>query len=251
LAVIKQSQAREVLHHADVFDFADVKQQAQQLIDAAQQQATEIVQAARHEAGRLTSGAAEAGYARGLEQGLNEGRERGQREGFESTVKELKPKLEATLAAWNDALDRWESERTCMFLEARRDVLELALKLARKVVHRHIELEPEIVSDQLAAALMYVGKTSSLLVSIHPRDREMLDRTLAPILERLGRAEHVTLREDESLARGGCVIRTEGGRVDASIETQLRRLTESLLPGATDAQPEMRADDDTAADGDA
>lgn len=229
-----------MLHHADVFDFGDVKKQAQQLIDDARRQANEIIEAGNKEAERLTTGAAEEGYQRGLEQGLTEGRERGQREGFESTVNELKPQLEAMIAAWNDALDQWESERACMFLEARHDVLGLALKLARKVVHRHVAVDPEIVTDQLSAALELVGKSSALVVTINPNDRVLLDKTLQSILEKLGRSEHITMREDEAISPGGCIVRTEGGSVDASIETQLDRVTESLLPG-----PQRNANEDT------
>jgi len=221
------------MHHADVFDFGDVKAQAKQLIDDATTEAQRLVKEGKSEAERLTSGAAEEGYKRGLEQGLTEGRERGQKEGFESTVAELTPRLDATLNAWNEALERWDSERTCMFLEARRDVLELAMQLARKIVHRHVAIDPDIVADQLTSALSFVGKTSSLVVTINPKDRDVLDRTMQSILDALGRSEHMTLREDEAISPGGCIVRTEGGRVDASIESQLDRLTESLLPSAS------------------
>ena len=232
MAVIKQTRARKVMHHADVFDLGDIKQHAHHILDHAQQEAAAIVEAARQEAERLTSGAAEAGYARGLEQGLSEGRQRGEREGFDATIEELKPRLDATLTAWESALQHWENDRTCMFLEARRDVLELALKLARRVVHRQIEIDPSIITDQLAAALSLVGKMSSLVISINPDDRAVLGKSLGPLLEKLGRAEHVALRDDENLGRGGCIVRTEGGRVDASIDVQLDRITASLLPGA-------------------
>lgn len=243
MAVIKQTRAREIVHHTEVFDLGDVKRQAQQLLADAQRDADAIVQKARQEAQRLTSGAAQEGYARGFEQGLNEGRERGSREGFEETVKQLTPRLQTLIDAWNAALMQWESDRTCMFLEAKRDVLELALRMARMIVHRHIAVDQSVVADQLVAALKYVGKTSSLVVAVHPSDRELMSKTMPALLEQLGRCEQVALRDEPSLQPGGCVIATEGGRVDASIETQLRRLTESLIPGAPSDRAAHEPDD--------
>lgn len=251
MAVLKPSRAREVMHHAEVFDLGDVKRQAQQMLESARHEAAAIVQSAREEAERLTSGAAEAGYARGLEQGLTEGRERGQREAFEATTAEMRTRLDATIKAWNDAIERWERDRTRMLLEARRDVLDLALKLARKVVHRQIASDESIVQDQLAEALSFVARTSSLMVTINPADRELVERTMPATLAALGRAEHVTLCDDADLPRGSCVVRTEGGVVDASIGTQLDRLTESLLPGAAAKHREdaaARADADAASE---
>jgi len=55
----------------------------------------------------------------------------------------------------------------------------------------------------------------------------------------LGVCEHADLREDVAVGRGGCVVRSARGSIDATIETQLERIAATLLPARTaSAAPE-------------
>jgi flagellar biosynthesis/type III secretory pathway protein FliH len=52
------------------------------------------------------------------------------------------------------------------------------------------------------------------------------------VLERLGATIDVTFSADPNMSRGGVEVRVAEGGVDATIETQMDRIAEALLPHA-------------------
>ena len=61
--------------------------------------------------------------------------------------------------------------------------------------------------------------------------RDVLERALPGLLEKAHLTEGIELVEVDEISRGGCMVSTVEGSVDARIETQLERITEALLPG--------------------
>jgi hypothetical protein len=80
--------------------------------------------------------------------------------------------------------------------------------------------------------LELVGRPTRLVVRINPEDIERTKRDLPALAARFAGAAHAELLPDASLSRGSIVAATEAGEIDATIETQLDRIVESLLPGA-------------------
>ena len=64
---------------------------------------------------------------------------------------------------------------------------------------------------------------------MHPRDRAAIEQILPEISAALGQSVHVHLHEDAAIGRGGCVVATINGHVDATIAMQLDRLAAALL----------------------
>jgi len=230
MALIKGRQTAETAQEAIVLDLGDLSLQAKRLRERAQAEADQILAAARDEAARLKAEAHEIGRAEGLERGLTEGRETGHAEGLERGLAERGEALQTLQARWTETIEYWESERRAMVLEARRDLLSLAVRMAEKIVHRLPEVDPTVVHEQVAAAIDHVSEPCHVTIRIHPEDRSLVERALPALVERLGGTERVTLREDADVERGGCDLRHRSGRVDATLETQLRRLVEALLP---------------------
>ena len=122
-----------------------------------------------------------------------------------------------------------------MLHEARADVIRFAAALARKVVNRLVQADPSVIQDQLAQALMLVAKPTSIEVVVHPADRALVEQVLPALAQQIAGCAHCAIREDPSISAGGCVIATAAGRVDATIETQLARIAEALVPDPTPA----------------
>lgn len=239
MALIKHAEARDLAREAIVLDLGDLARQGEQLRSRSKAEADAILANARAERDRLLAGAREEGRREGLELGLAEGRRQGAEQGRAEALAEAKASLDAMVAAWTSALGSFEGQRDAMLLEARRDVLRLALKIAEKVTKRAIRLDPAVVKDQLAAVLSLVTKPTGLTIAVHPDDLARARETLPALCERLARGSHVELVADASLAPGSCVARTAGGgEIDASIDGQLDRIVEALLPGEASSQGE-------------
>ena len=104
---------------------------------------------------------------------------------------------------------------------------ELATIIARRVIAHEISLNPNIVAGLVSEGLSALGAHDRVLVrvgSAFEAARENLARRLAD------RGAHAEVRFDSSLSEYGCVVETELGRVDESIESRIATLLQALRP---------------------
>ncbi len=102
------------------------------------------------------------------------------------------------------------------------ETLDLSLAIARAVVKHEVTLAPETALAVARAALDELSAGSVVTIRVHPDD----DTTLRTGASHLGlpAATQVDVVADASIARGGCVIESGAGRVDATFDTQLARM---------------------------
>jgi flagellar biosynthesis/type III secretory pathway protein FliH len=135
--------------------------------------------------------------------------------------------------AWLDAAGGWNEQREQADRDARQSILRLGLMFAEKIVQRVVQVDSEVVVDQLAEAISYVLRPTDVTIRINAADRPTIDEALPALLKGLSNLQHVDVVDDDSISRGGCVVTYGQGRIDATIDTQMRRLVEMLIPDAT------------------
>lgn len=160
-------------------------------------EAERILAEARHEAERLRS------------QATSEGRERGL-----GAVTEL-------LTAARVASLRAQKQ-------AEEDLRVLAVRIAEKILGRELALGPDAVVDIVATALLQAGAPRDVTLRVHPDDLKALERGRPRLLERCARTQVVHLRPDPAVSRGGCIVETELGTVDARLPIQLEAIERAL-----------------------
>ncbi len=160
-------------------------------------EAERIIAAAQKEAERLRT------------QATTEGRERG-------------------LAAVTELLVAARASATRAQRNVESDLRVLAVRIAERILERELATRPETVVDIAAAALRQAGAPRDVLLRVHPDDLNALERGRPRLLERCTRAQAVQFRPDPSLARGGCIVETELGTVDARLPIQLDAIERAL-----------------------
>ncbi|MCC6676961.1 MAG: hypothetical protein IT436_07445 [Phycisphaerales bacterium] len=246
MPLIRQPLADPSVRDAVVLQLGDLRRAGEHLRDSAAREAESILTAARAERDRIISGADRDGHAKGLERGLREGRERGAQEGRAQAQAEWHDRLSALETGWTAALESFLADRERMMLEARQDVLQLAVLLAERITKRAIRVDPTLVNEQVAEVLSLVARPSRLVISLHPEDRPIVEEVLPGLRRRFPSAQEIEMIDDAALPRGSCIARTAGGTIDASISTQLDRIGEALIPGGVtqrDDLPPAPADD--------
>ena len=141
-----------------------------------------------------------------------EAREEGRRDGYEELVDRIA-----------EVRERYRQIQD----EAERDTLELAFRIAERIVGRTIELEPEVVREMIAGALEHVRGKRHVVVYLHPDDLQSVAPHREAMADELDGAT-IYFEEDDRIDRGGCLIETESTRVDARLEMQLERLKDAL-----------------------
>ncbi len=240
MALIKNSNSTLLARDAIVLDLGDLRRQGEQILERARIEAAKIIGDAQRTRQRLLESAASEGRAEGLAEGLATGHEQGVKQGHNAAFAERRDALNAFQNAWTSELKLFVDRRESMLDEARKNLLALSAMIAQRVTHRVIELDPSVVKDQLESVLSLVMRQSRLTIRVHPLDRELVANALPEFARTYSAAADTEIFDDFTLARGSCLVRLadlgqEGeangaGTLDASIQTQLERIVQALLP---------------------
>ena len=132
---------------------------------------------------------------------------------------------EALQRRFTHSLDELVDLRARMVRQAERDMVQLALAIARRVAHREVSLDRELLAAMARVALDRLSEASRVTIRVHPSDLDALAAARHGDLA----GDHVTLVADARVGRGGCRLESECGTIEAGIDAQIRELGRALL----------------------
>ena len=217
-----------------VFDLNDLRQEADQIRAAAEQEAAEIIRAARRTAEAEATAIADRAERDGFAKGEADGREAGRLAAETEVRKSEHERIEHLIRVWTAAVSRVQTTRLSLVESAGEDLVQLAIRIAERLVHQAIEADPEIVIRQTRRAVAMVMNPHRVSVRAHPDDVSILESITPEIMASVAACEAIDVAGDETVARGGVVVQSGDGQVDARIATQIDRIATSLLTGVVD-----------------
>ena len=110
-----------------------------------------------------------------------------------------------------------------------RELLELALGVARKVVQQELAERPEIWLGMIRAAVRRAVDRERIVVRVPAPLYAFLRASLPELRPALEDVKELELLEDPGLPAGGCVIESRFGEIDVGVETQLARAERALV----------------------
>ena len=161
------------------------------------------------------------GFAEGKAQGLNDG----ESTGLELGIQKIKP----LISSIKEALIQLNAIRDETYLQLEKEVVELALAIAQKVICREIATDKETVVCIAKEALAKVDDPGKIIIKMNPSDLQFINETKYQLSNLTADVNNVTFEAEENIQSGGCIIETELGEIDARIEKQLQAVKESFL----------------------
>jgi flagellar assembly protein FliH len=233
MSVLKQTSPRASVAVGGVFDLSDLRGEAERAVVAARAEAARIVDEARREAARLQAEAQRAGFAKGEAEGLAKGREdglaQGAAEGLAAARTEHAERLATIEHAFAEEFVRWMGTRDEVMRGAERELAGVAIAMAESIVREHVRVQPDVVARAVEAAIGLFARATRVTIEVAPEDAPLVAEAMPQLAAALPEGAAVSIVQRAGIARGGCVIRSSEGSVDARIETQFRRLREGLL----------------------
>jgi flagellar assembly protein FliH len=163
----------------------------------------------------------------------------GERAGAEAAA----TRAEAMLSRLAQTLGQLGTLRVEMMHKTERQLVELALAIAARIIRREVTIDGELLVAMARVALDRLGETTQATIRLNPADYARAGVT--------GSAEHPSVRivPDPHVRPGGCLVQSEFGLIDASVDQQLAEMTSALLgdPEATAGEERGVQIGDTAA----
>ena len=201
----KNNQAQKIRQEAE--------DEAQRILGAARQKAAELEQQIGQKMEAIQREADERGFREGQERGFQEGRGEAQR---------LVERLHAVLAK---AIEK----RAEVLSEAETQVINLVLLIARKVIKVISENQKNVVINNVVQALRKLKSRGEVVIRVNLADLELSTAHINDFLKMVENVKSITVLEDATVDRGGCIIETDFGQIDARISSQLHEIEEKIL----------------------
>lgn len=167
--------------------------QAHDIIHKAHQEVEEYKTEISHEADRLKAKAREEGF----QEGLN---------------------------TFNTHLLQFDKQLQLIRMELQRQILPLALKAAKKIVGDQLTLAPETIVEIVIQAIGPVVQNHRFTIYVNRADKDLLEEHRGKIRDLLEQVQTLNIADRADVPPGGCIIETESGIINATLENQWRAL---------------------------
>ena len=133
-----------------------------------------------------------------------------------------------------------ERERTYAAIEP--DMVELILGITRKLLGDAADMHPQVVTNLIRQGLAEATLTGSLTLRVSKDDYEAVTADKEQLVA-IAEGAHIEIVRDISLTRGDCIIETNYGNIDCSLERQYESFARNMRYIMNAAKPET--DDDS------
>ena len=133
---------------------------------------------------------------------------------------ELEQKIEAARASIAKTIGKFEAERAEYFARVEGEVVQLALAIAAKILHREAQVDPMLVAALVRIATEKMRDGSSVTVRVCPR----LGKQWKEYFARQSSGSRIEVIATEGLSENDCILETELGITNFGLDTQLKEI---------------------------
>ena len=138
-------------------------------------------------------------------------------------------KAQSDLVAFKSNLGAFFNAEKRVFEAIAPDIIELSLEVAKKIIKHEVQTDPQIVIDTVLDILTSIPKNEPrITIKVNPIQAAYVKDNLPSQLTLLGVESKLNILADENITEGSCIVQTNNGVVDASIEAQLDIIQNAL-----------------------
>ncbi|PKL14888.1 MAG: flagellar assembly protein FliH [Spirochaetae bacterium HGW-Spirochaetae-6] len=221
-----QDEARQIRQEAENWAFDQVKklnEEHEARIKEAEHKAGGILEDARLKGQTVIDEAAKEA-AKIQKEAYKEGYEKGRDEGYQSGDEEVKRLIAVIHKVSGELIKRRES----ILNETEQELIDLVMLMTSKVVKTISETQKRVVYDNILAALGKLKIRAEVTIKVHPGDVYTVTKYKKEFMELVEGVENIRILEDPNVDKGGCIVTSEFGSIDARISTQLQEIEEQI-----------------------
>jgi len=164
-----------------------------------------LISRAQEEAGTIRDSAAKEGYNAGVEKAKGD-------------IEQVKTSIQSFLNAKQEVFDYIAP-----------DILEISIDIARKIIKKEIEQDPDLVLGLIMDVLKTISKEEpKVTIKVNPSQLALARENLPKMITTIGLDAKVNIISDDTIEEGSCILQTKNGIVDATVDTQLEIIKEAF-----------------------
>ncbi len=150
-------------------------------------------------------------------------------QGKDEGQQEIRLQFDKSLEMLAKGIEEISQLRSTLLQNSTQDMLRLVLSIARQVIHCEVSLNRELVLTTIDKALRAAVRCDHYHIKVHPDDLALVIDKKPLFIASINGLESITAEGDPQIARGGCLVESDLGAVDATIEGQLDEIRRTLL----------------------
>lgn len=164
-----------------------------------------LVSRAKDEANSIREAARKEGYQQGLAEAQND------------------------LAEFKSALGEFMGAKQEIFEYIAPDILEISVDIAKKIIKKEVEQDPQVLFNTIVDVLKTLSKEEpKITIRVSPTQTNTVKEAVPKIADIAGVEAKISVLADENVDEGGCIVTTNNGIVDATIQSGISVVVEAL-----------------------
>lgn len=157
--------------------------------------------------------ASKNGYVEGMKKGIEKG--------SSETAAIYEKKIDALQREIGAFLKIVERAKNSIYINAEHPLLTMAIEIAKKVVNSEITTNPEIILNVVKKALTHISDRERIIIHVSPQDCTVVSKRKDFWNTITDNLNNIIITEDNRIEKGGCLIESNSGVVDARLGVQL------------------------------
>lgn len=149
-------------------------------------------------------------------------------EGKLSGVAEAEKTFSDVTQSFASACDEISKLKEKMLERSQSDMLRLVLAIAERVVQANIEIDTEVVTRTVKQAILLAVSAEEFHIRVNPEDLQVVNEHKPLFIASLSGLSNIEFVPDQTIIRGGCILESPLGRVDATLEAQMEAISTCL-----------------------
>ncbi len=202
----------------------DPTERARQIVDAARAEAEAIIENARQSAEEIIENA-----TTDAKKNAERIKEQSRQEGLEAGIAEAQAEADRIKAEAQDLYTQAESDREETLKKLEPEIVRLIVDITEKLLMRTVIINPGVVINLLKDCLSNTTTVGDIVIHVSEDDYDLVSQNKNDILSVVDTSTNVSIIKDSTLNISDCIIETQFGNIDCSLDQQFQALKSDLF----------------------
>ena len=147
-----------------------------------------------------------------------EAHDKGHGEGFNKGELDAREEFQPCLESVEKIIQELSEFRKKMYSKVEREMIEMVISLVKKVIHFELSTRDDSIQEMIRLAVQSVLDKESMTIKINPADKEHAENFRPELRHLFGEIKNISFEVNTGIDRGGCIIETNFGTVDARMD---------------------------------